>query len=73
MSKKKSNYNSYDFDLTGVNCLSGCGGIYTETELDDLRGVLHCSKCGEETVRYATAMTGVKGINGTVILKKCIK
>ena len=44
-------------DMTGTKCLRSkkCGGVYKETNLlDDMDGVLHCSKCGHKISRYKT-------------------
>ncbi len=41
-------------DMTGKKCKNkGCKGNYKETsQMDDMDGVLHCSKCGEKIQRY---------------------
>lgn len=41
-------------DMTGKKCKKkGCGGKYKETsQMDDMDGVLHCSKCNDRVQRY---------------------
>jgi len=40
-------------DMTGKKCKSCKKGVYKETSIhDDMDGVLHCSKCGEQIKRY---------------------
>ncbi len=41
-------------DMMGKNH-QGCGGTFKETsQHDDMNGVLHCSKCGEEIKRWSS-------------------
>ena len=40
-------------DLTGTVCIYCELGIFKENHLlDDLKGVLHCNRCGKEIERY---------------------
>jgi len=40
-------------DNKNIKCIKCGKGTYIETsQLDDLKGVLHCSKCGHEIKRY---------------------
>lgn len=45
--------NEAKVDMNGKVCKKCKKGKYKETsQMDDLKGVLHCDKCGEETERY---------------------
>jgi hypothetical protein len=45
--------NEAEVDMNGKVCKKCKKGKYKETShMDDLEGVLHCDKCGEETERY---------------------
>jgi uncharacterized protein (DUF305 family) len=45
--------NATQVDMKGKKCTSCKKGKYEETsQMDDLEGVLHCTKCGTEIERY---------------------
>jgi len=42
-----------EVDMMGKKCKTCGKGVYKETShMDDMKGVLHCSKCGAEINRY---------------------
>jgi hypothetical protein len=50
--------NEAEVDMYGKVCKKCKKGKYRETShMDDLEGVLHCDKCGEETERYLNEAT----------------
>ena len=51
---QESLMNEVEVDMKGKKCEKCKKGTYEETnQMDDLKGVLHCTKCGDEIERYA--------------------
>lgn len=47
------NKSTYTVDMLGKRCQECEIGTYQETSIyDDWEGVLHCTKCGNEEIRY---------------------
>jgi hypothetical protein len=48
-------------DMTGKTCWKHPKGIFQETGIqDDMHGVLHCTKGGEEIKRWQTHLMAIK-------------
>lgn len=53
LERESSSLNEVEVDMMGKKCKTCGKGVYKETSLmDDMKGVLHCNKCGAETERY---------------------
>ena len=49
----KNKPHASQIDMMGKKCKKCKKGKYKETsQMDDLKGVLHCDKCGDEIERY---------------------
>ena len=62
--------NQQQVDMTGKKCTSCKKGTYQETsQMDDMDGVLHCTKCNKEVKRHQSAKPKEKGVaEGTGVM-----
>jgi hypothetical protein len=68
---ESSSLNEVEVDMMGKKCKTCGKGVYRETsQMDDMKGVLHCSKCGAETERYIDSTKVNEASNITKILRK---